>query len=304
MSAAGGIETGFVGAGLMGGALVHRLCGLGRAVAVCDIDPACRERARAAGARIADTPAGVARLLGPDGVLVLVVVDAVQCRDVLWGAHGAAAALQPGHTVLLCPTIAPEDTEAMARELATRGVHTIDAPMSGGPQRALEGTMSLMVAGPDAVVARHAALLADLAGRVFRVGDRAGDGARTKLVNNLLAGIHLAGAAEVLALAGRMGLDLATTLDVIEHSSGQSWIGSDRMRRRLAGDTAPRAHLGLLAKDTGLALAAARAIGPAGPLGEAAARVFAQARDGGLAGADDSALLDWLQAHPTGAADR
>ena len=283
MSEARGIGVGFVGAGLMGGALVQRLRGLGRAVAVCDIDPAARERARAAGAVMADTPAALAGLLAPEGVLVLAVVDAAQCREVLWGAHGAGAVLRPGHTVLLCPTISPEDAEALAGALAARGVMALDAPMSGGPQRALEGTMSLMVAGPDEVVARHAALLADLAGRVFRVGQRVGDGARTKLVNNLLAGIHLAGAAEALALAGRMGLDLATTLDVIEHSSGQSWIGSDRMRRRLAGDTAPRAHLRLLAKDTGLAMAAARAVGPAGPLGDAAAQVFAQAVAGGLA---------------------
>jgi putative dehydrogenase len=107
---------------------------------------------------------------------------------------------------------------------------------------------------------------------VFRISQRPGDGARTKLVNNLLAGINLVGAAEVLALAARMGLDLGTTLDVIEQSSGQSWIGSDRMRRAIAGDYAPRAHVTLLQKDTRLAMEAATAAGFDWPAGRGRAR--------------------------------
>jgi hypothetical protein len=123
------------------------------------------------------------------------------------------------------------------------GLQAIDAPMSGGPARARDGTMSLMVACADAVFSQHSALINTLSAKVFRISQQPGDGARTKLVNNLLAGINLVGAAEVLALAARMGLDLARTLDVIEQSSGQSWIGSDRMRRAIAGDYAPRAHV-------------------------------------------------------------
>ena len=91
-----------------------------------------------------------------------------------------------------------------------------------------------------------------------------------------------------------MGLDLARTLDVIEQSSGQSWIGSDRMRRAIAGDYAPRAHLTLLQKDTRLALEAAQAVGFAGPLGARARDVFASASAAGLDALDDAALFDWL----------
>jgi 3-hydroxyisobutyrate dehydrogenase-like beta-hydroxyacid dehydrogenase len=122
-----------------------------------------------------------------------------------------------------------------------------------------------------------------------------GDGARTKLVNNLLAGINLVGAAEVLAMARAMGLDAERTLDVIEQSSGQSWIGADRMRRAIAGDYAPRAHMTLLEKDTRLAVQAAAAAGFDGPLGEAAAAVFARASAAGLAELDDAAVLQWLE---------
>lgn len=289
-----------IGAGLMGGAMVERLRERGWAVAVRDVDPACAERARAAGATVCASARAAAGRLADGGVLALVVVDAAQCREVLWGEQGAAAALRPGQTLLLCPTIAPEDTEAIAARLASQGVDTIDAPMSGGPARARAGAMSLMLAGPEATLQRHAGLLADLSDRQFRVGARVGDGARTKLVNNLLAGINLAGAAEALALAQRLGLDLSRTLDVIERSSGQSWIGTDRLRRRLAGDMAPRAHMSLLAKDTRLAVAAGRSTGHQGVLGPQAAAVFAAALAQGMAGQDDGALLDWMREHPAG----
>jgi 3-hydroxyisobutyrate dehydrogenase-like beta-hydroxyacid dehydrogenase len=284
-----------IGAGNMGGAMVERLCETGTPVVACDIDPIRQQQALAAGAELADTPVLAASALTPDGVLIVCVVNAAQSHDVLFGGHGAAAAMRPGQAVMLCPTIAPEDTEALAAGLADRGIGCIDAPMSGGPARARDGSMSLMLAAPHALLAQHANLLQTLSSRRFTVSERVGDGARTKLVNNLLAGINLVGAAEVLALAERLGLDLTTTLDVIEQSSGQSWIGSDRMRRAIAGDFEPRAHITLLEKDTRLAVQAAHSAGFDGPLGARAAEAFAQAHAAGLADRDDAALLLWLR---------
>jgi len=214
---------------------------------------------------------------------------------VLWGEQGLAAQLQSGDTVMLCPTIAPQDTEAVAARLAEQGVATLDAPMSGGPQRAQQGSMSLMVAGADAVFERHQAVLNVLAQPVFRISERVGDGARTKLVNNLLAGINLVGAAEALALAERLGLDGERTLQVMAASSAQSWIASDRMPRAMGGDFVPRAHMTLLEKDTALAVQAAESVGFAGPLGPLAAQVFARASAAGLAEWDDAAVLTYLR---------
>jgi 3-hydroxyisobutyrate dehydrogenase len=168
--------------------------------------------------------------------------------------------------------------------------------MSGGPARAREGSMSLMVACQDAAFERSRLLLEVLSNKVFRVGTRPGDGARTKLVNNLLAAINLAGAAEAIALAERLGLDAARTLDVIEQSSGQSWIGSDRMRRAIAGDFAPRAQVTLLQKDTRLALQAAGAVGFAATLGPVAHDTFNRAAAAGHADLDDAALLHLFRA--------
>ncbi|WP_291142671.1 NAD(P)-dependent oxidoreductase [Hydrogenophaga sp.] len=289
-----------VGAGNMGGGMVQRLRERGWPVAVCDIDAQRQREAEAAGAQLCATPLEAAQRLPDGGVMAIVVVDAAQCRDALWGEQGAAAALRAGQTVMLCPTIAPEDVASMALRLGGQGVDTLDAPMSGGPARARAGTMSLMLAGATAVIERHTRLLDDLSNAIFRVGERVGDGARTKLVNNLLAGINLAGAAEVIALAERLGLDANVTLGVIERSSGQSWIGTDRLRRALTGDHQPLAHMTLLAKDTGLAVAAAHRAGHAGVLGPLAAAVFAAALGEGMAGRDDAALLDWMRAHPDG----
>lgn len=289
------VSVAVIGAGNMGGAMVARLCEQGWQVGACDVDPARQQQALAVGAELADRPDTLARALSDGGVLIVCVVDAVQSHQVLFGEGGAAVALRPGQTVMLCPTIAPEDTEALAGALAQRGIGCIDAPMSGGPARARDGSMSLMLAGAPELLQRHAALLQALSARRFVISERLGDGARTKLVNNLLAGINLVGAAEVMALAERMGLDLAATLDVIEQSSGQSWIGSDRMRRAIDGDFAPRAHITLLEKDTRLAVQAARAAGFDGPLGERASDALAQAHAAGLADLDDAALLLWLR---------
>jgi putative dehydrogenase len=284
-----------IGAGNMGAAMVERLCENGWPVVVCDIDTRRQQQALAAGAELADTPQTAARALAPDGVLIVCVVDAAQSQAVLFGEGGAATALGPGQTVMLCPTLAPQDTESLADRLRQSGIGCIDAPMSGGPARARDGSMSLMLAADPALLVRHADLLRLLASRRFVISERVGDGARTKLVNNLLAGINLVGAAEALALAERLGLDLGTTLDVIEQSSGQSWIGSDRMRRAIAGDFEPRAHVTLLEKDTRLAMQAAQDAGFEGPLGARAAGAFAQAHAAGLADRDDAALLLWLR---------
>jgi L-threonate 2-dehydrogenase len=280
-----------VGVGNMGGAMAANLLARGWQVEVCDIEASKVADLKAFGALALDLPA---RAAINSIAYIICVVDAAQTESVLFGEGGLAQMLQPGHTVMLCPTMAPEAVEGFARRLLELGVHTVDAPMSGGPARARDGSMSLMVACNDAVFGPLSGLLNALASRVFRISEKPGDAARTKLVNNLLAGINLVGAAEALALAGRLGLDLAKTLDVIEQSSGQSWIGSDRLRRALADDFVPRAHVTLLEKDTRLALECARAAGFDGPLGQRASSVFAEASASGLAGLDDAAIFTYL----------
>jgi 3-hydroxyisobutyrate dehydrogenase len=283
--------VGIVGVGNMGGAMAAHLLAQGWTVQVHDIARDKVDALAALGAVPSENAAHAARDVA---ALVVGVVDAAQARDVLFGANGAASTLRKGSAVLLCPTIAPRDVESIAAQLQAAGLAAIDAPMSGGPARARDGSMSLMVACEQEVFEANRPLVEALSRKVFRVGERVGDGARTKLVNNLLAAINLVGAAEAIALARKLGLDTRTTLDVIEQSSGQSWIGVDRMRRAIDGDFAPRAHMTLLAKDTRLALDEAQAAGFAGPLGGPARDVFARAVAEGFADMDDAALLTLL----------
>jgi putative dehydrogenase len=286
-------RVGIIGVGNMGGAIAARLLSQGYLVAVNDIDAEREAEAVALGAMACPTPAGVAT---SSDVVIVVVVDAAQTEAVLFGPHGVADVLPPGAAVMLCPTIAPGDTERLVQRLAERGIAWLDAPMSGGPDRARDGGMSLMLACENEVLQRHRGLLDVLSSKVFHISERPGDGARTKLVNNLLAGINLVAAAEALALAGRIGLNPTRTLSVIEQSSGQSWIGSDRMRRALVGDYLPRAHTSLLNKDTHLALGMAQQVDFDTPLGQQAAVVFARACESGLAVMDDASVFELLRA--------
>lgn len=280
---------GIIGIGNMGFALLQRLRSEGWPVVVHDIDPQRCTAALALGATVARHAAEVAQHCRQT---LVVVVDAAQTAEVLWGEQGLHCQAQVGDVVWLCPTLGPQDVEAAAERLAALGVSVMDAPMSGGPLRAQRGEMSLMLAGPAAVLHANEALLSTLAGQRFVISARAGDAARTKLINNLLAAINLAGAAEVLALAQQWGLDARQTLSVIEASSGQSWIASDRLRRALDNDFAPRAHTTLLAKDSRLALQACAQAGTPPPgLGQLAAQRFAQACEQGLGHLDDASLF-------------
>lgn len=281
--------VGVIGVGNMGAAMARNLLTHGYTVHVHDIDPAQSQKMQDAGAVAHDSPYALAQSAT---LIIIAVVDAQQVHQVI---SGLGDALTSEHTVVLCPTIAPNDVAEFANRIQALGACVIDAPMSGGPARAQAGTMSLMVACEEAVFAKHAKVFNLLANKIFRISDRPGDGAKTKLVNNLLAGINLAGTAEVLVMAERMGLSAQTTLDVIAQSSGQSWIGSDRMARALAADLAPRAHMTLLTKDTSLACDAASHVNCDVPLGQHAAQVFAKACDAGWADLDDAALLQFLR---------
>lgn len=285
------MRIGIVGIGNMGVAMAERLLGVGWPVSVRDLDAAREAAARQLGATVCATPAALAR---ESDCVIVCVVDAAQVEAVLFDTSDGVCTQRSRPAVILCPTIAPEDAAAIGQRLAALGFDCIEAPMSGGPARARSGTMSLMVACADAVYERYAELLAALADPVFRIGTRIGDGARTKLVNNLLAAINLAGAAEALALARRVGLDPARTLEVIERSSGQSWIGIERMRRAIAGDLAPRAHTALLNKDARLALDMALDTGFDAPVGAQASALFARACASGLGRLDDASLLAFL----------
>ncbi len=235
-----------------------------------------------------------------NAVVVLCVVDAGQVNGVLFGHpsgphdghHGLALRMQPGSCVIICSTISPTQMAGFDKRLASLGLDLIDAPMSGGPVRARAGTMSLMVAASEPVLSRQRSLLDAMSSQVHVVSHRIGDASKLKLVNNLLAATNLHAAASSLLLARQLGLDVTIAQAVIDESSGQSWIGQDRMRRYLVGDVKVHAQLGLLAKDTRLALGMCADAGLEAGWAHIASAKFASAVALGRAAQDDSTLID------------
>ena len=285
-------HIGIVGTGNMGGGMARRLLSQGWPVHVHDTDAEKQHTLQAAGAQVCASAAAVAK--AADTVIVC-VIDAEQVQQVFDGESGLLTGLKAGQTVIMCPTIAPAQTEDFARQLEAIGVHMVDAPMSGGPIRAGNGTMSLMLAAPAEVMAQQQELLNTLSNQCVFITHRIGDGARVKLVNNILAGINLVGACEAMVLAEKMGLDKEIALSLIERSSGQNWIGTDRLRRVFAGDTSIGSHMRLLAKDTRLAMESAQQVGFDGWLGGPAAKAFALACEQAMTDMDDSNMLAFIR---------
>jgi putative dehydrogenase len=281
------MRVGVIGIGNMGLGIALRLLERGHTVAVRDLRPDLESLAAIAGARVLRTPCAMAAAAD---LVIVVVVSAAQIDEVLHGPDGVLAAAPTD--VMLCSTIAPEDTARFAAAVRAHGAELLDAPISGGPVKARAGTMSLMLAATEAARQRHAQVLDDMAGSVFPISERAGDAARVKLLNNLLAGVNLVAGAAALAAGERMGLNPIGLQQVIAASSGQSWIVDDRLPRALAGDYAPRAHAHILTKDLTLALQMLQAAGETSPFGEAALAVFRAACEAGWAERDDAVVLD------------
>lgn len=272
----------------MGGGVVQSLVRAGIATYARDIRAEAQDAAVGNGAVPTASPAELARACD---AMILLVVDAQQVESVLFGADGAAEALAPGALVVLSSTVDPAYPAALAPQLAGRGILLLDAPVSGGPAKAAAGTMTMMVSGDPAALRRARPVLARITGNLFALGPRAGDASTFKIVNNLLAAANLAAGAEAMALAIRAGLDPQQVVDVVNASSGGSWIFADRMARALANDYAPRAAAKILAKDIGIAAALAERLGVGAPLTRAAHAAFVDAIAAGYGDEDDAALV-------------
>ncbi|MFD1701758.1 L-threonate dehydrogenase [Methylopila henanensis] len=285
-----------IGLGSMGFGIAASLARAGHAVTGCDIDPALVARFAAEHGSGAATPLEAAK--GAD-IVVAVVVNAAQTRAVLLGNGGALAAAKPGALAIACATMSPDDARTIAAEVARTGHLYLDAPISGGAQRAAEGALTVLASGSDAAFAAGESALAAMAATLHRLGSEPGVGAAFKMVNQLLAGVHIAAACEALTFAQRLGLDLAKVYEVITGSAGNSWMFENRGRHVVEGDYAPRSAVDIFVKDLGIVADMSRATKFPTPMAGAGLQLFLMTAAAGM-GRDDDASVARLFARIAG----
>ncbi|MBS0292697.1 MAG: NAD(P)-dependent oxidoreductase [Proteobacteria bacterium] len=281
-------SVGLVGLGAMGLGMAQSLRRAGHAPHVFDLRREVAQDFARDGGQACDT---LAALGARCDVVISVVVNAAQTESVLFGEDGVAAHMRPGSLFVMCSTVDPNWSVALEARLEKLGILYLDAPISGGAAKAASGQMTMMTAGTPAAYARAGGLLDAMAAKVYRLGDKAGAGSKVKVINQLLAGVHIAAAAEAMALGLREGVDPAALYEVITHSAGNSWMFENRMAHVLAGDYTPLSAVDIFVKDLGLVLDVARASKFPLPLSSTAHQMFMQASTAGFAREDDSAVI-------------
>ncbi|MEO8685342.1 MAG: L-threonate dehydrogenase [Devosia sp.] len=287
-----------IGLGSMGLGMAQSLLRHGHAVSGYDVAAAATATLAIAGGRAATSPADAAT---GAKIVAVVVVNAAQTETVLFGAEGIVPVLASGSVIISCATMAPAAAKAFGQRCASQGLLYLDAPMSGGATRAGTGELTFMASGtPEAFAAARPALDA-MAGKVYELGDEAGIGASFKIVNQLLAGVHIAAACEAITFASKLGLDIAKVYEVITASAGNSWMFENRVPHILDGDYAPKSAVNIFTKDLGIVSDIGRAETFPLPIAASALQLFLATAAAGM-GRDDDASPARLIAQITGIA--
>ncbi|UJX46045.1 L-threonate dehydrogenase [Xanthobacter sp. YC-JY1] len=289
-------RAGVIGLGSMGFGMAQSLLRAGLDVAGCDVGAAAVERFVAAGGRGATSPAEAAE--GAD-MVVSVVVNAAQTEAILFGPSGVSETLPEGAVFISSATMDPDIALSLAARLEATGRHYLDAPISGGAQRAAEGALTILASGSAAAFAKAKPALDAMAAKLYALGDAPGQGAAFKMINQLLAGVHIAAASEAMAFAARQGLDLKKVYEVITASAGNSWMFENRMPHVLDGDYTPKSAVDIFVKDLGIIQDMARSAKFPVPVSAAALQMFLATSAAGM-GRDDDASVARLYARITG----
>jgi putative dehydrogenase len=285
-------KVGLIGLGAMGSGMAKSLRRAGHDVHVYDIRLEVAQQFAKDGGTACAT---LAELGAACDVVISVVVNAAQTEAVLFGPQGdgtgCAATMKKGSAFVMCSTVDPNVSIGFESRLKDLGLLYVDAPISGGAARAASGEMTMMTAARPEAYALTEPLLHAMAAKVYKLGDCAGAGSKVKIINQLLAGVHIAAAAEAMALGIREGVAPEALYEVITHSAGNSWMFENRMAHVLAGDYTPLSAVDIFVKDLGLVLDTARASKFPLPLSSTAHQMFMQASTAGYAREDDSAVI-------------
>jgi len=280
--------VGVIGLGSMGGGVAKSLLAKKFDTHVYDVRAEAVKAFVALGAKAAATPAALGATCD---VVVVLVVNAEQTEKVLFGEHGAAAAMSKGAVVVSSATLAPDVAERLGARLEGLGLLLIDAPVSGGAAKAAAGEMTIMASGAPAAFAKCEQVFDAIAAKVYRLGDRPGPGSKVKMINQLLAGVHIAAACEAMALAIRAGADPKAVYEVICNSAGSSWMFQNRVPHILAGDYTPLSAVNIFVKDLGIVLDTGKKFAFPLPLTAAAHQLYLAAAAQGHGLDDDASVV-------------
>ncbi|WP_420963171.1 L-threonate dehydrogenase [Brucella sp. IR073] len=284
-------EIAVIGLGSMGLGMARSLLRAGLNVSGCDINPAALEKLKASGGRPFPAPAQACE--GRD-IAVVVVVNAEQTESVLFGSDGAAAVMKPGSVIISSATMSPAHARGLAARAAEKGILFLDAPISGGAAKADQGKLTVMASGSPEAFAKAKPALDAMAETVYELGDAVGVGSSFKIVNQLLAGVHIAAACEAITFAKSLDLDISKVFEVITRSAGNSWMFENRVPHVLAGDYSPRSAVSIFTKDLGIVSDLGRMQKFALPIASAALQLFVMTEAAGMGGDDDASVARLL----------
>jgi L-threonate 2-dehydrogenase len=281
-------KVGFVGLGSMGLPMAKQLLAKGFTVYGFDVAKAALDAFAEAGGEPLGTPEAVADRVS---LLLLVVATAEQAEAALFGPKGGAALLGEGGVVVLHSTVPPPYTKDLGARLAEMGLALLDAPISGGRAGAEAGALSIMASGSPAAFDAAGPALDAMAKTVYRLGDEPGIGSTVKMINQHLAGVHIAAACEAMALGTACGADPDKLFEVISNSAGNSWMFTNRVPHILARDFTPLSAVEIFVKDLGIVLETAKGRRFPLPIAAAAHQQYLAAAGAGFGREDDSAVV-------------
>ncbi|WP_411755215.1 L-threonate dehydrogenase [Serratia sp. (in: enterobacteria)] len=289
MAQPGNYAVCIVGLGSMGMGAATSCINAGLTTYGVDLNPQALTALQQAGAKQAATSA--ADFAAALDAVLLLVVNANQVKQILFGDNGLAAQLKPNTPVMVSSTIAAADAKEIEQKLLAYNLPMLDAPVSGGAAKAAAGQMTVMASGSESTFAQLQPVLDAVAGKVYRIGDEIGLGATVKIIHQLLAGVHIAAGAEAMALAARAGIPLDVMYDVVTNAAGNSWMFENRMRHVVDGDYSPKSAVDIFVKDLGLVADTAKALHFPLPLASTAFNMFTSASNAGFGKEDDSAVI-------------
>jgi 2-hydroxy-3-oxopropionate reductase len=278
---------GFIGLGIMGKPMVRRLIGAGYAVHVTSINPTDVAASVGDGALGQANAREVARHAE---IIITMVPDTPQVRDVLFGDGGVAAELCAGKVVVDMSTISSIATREIAEDIKKTGARMLDAPVSGGEKGAIDGALSIMVGGEAEVFERCLPVFQVLGKRVTHVGGNSA-GQVVKSCNQVLAAATVMAMGEALALGTKAGVDPQKIVDVLSNGAARCWALEVRAPELLKGNFNPGFKSKLQYKDLGLALELSKGVGAPMPLGGIVHEFFKSAIAQGYGEEDHTAVI-------------